>query len=169
MNQAALDAANRAAPVMPGDPAISHAADFHLWVSRSAGGSQAAGVAARAGPRMHGKPAPPWRMRTRRIPMPKFIACLWAGLLAGLLATSPARAEPASTSSVETLLVLTKAERLLDAVYASMESSIGQGMRAATAGRSVTPEQQRVLDAAPARMAAVSESTCTRRPRSGSM
>ena len=90
--------------------------------------------------------------------MPKFIACLWAGLLAGLLATSPARAEPASTSSVETLLALTKAERLLDAVYASMESSIGQGMRAATAGRSVTPEQQRVLDAAPARMAAVMRS-----------
>ena len=73
-----------------------------------------------------------------------------------LLATAcSAWAAPPTEASVERLLTLTRAEAVLDQVYASLEQSMRQGMLAATAGRNLTPEQQRMVELAPARLAAV--------------
>lgn len=66
-----------------------------------------------------------------------------------------AAAAPASTESVETLLTLTKAESTLDAMYASMEQLMRQSMQQATLGKTLTPQQQQVIDTVPAKFMAV--------------
>lgn len=86
--------------------------------------------------------------------MRKCIFCLCLSLLLA----SQARAEPPSVSSIETLLAVTKADRLLDTMYGNMEQSMRQGMLAALAGRTLTPEQQRLIDNLPARFSKVMRS-----------
>ena len=73
--------------------------------------------------------------------------------LAATLAT--AQAAPPSEASIEALLTVTKAERLLDGMYANIEQMMRQSMQAAVQGQTLSDEQRRVLDAAPARLAKV--------------
>jgi hypothetical protein len=60
-------------------------------------------------------------------------------------AFSALAAEP-TDASVEKLLVLTKAESMMDAVYGSFEQNMRQGMKQATAEKKLTDEQLRVLE-----------------------
>ena len=46
----------------------------------------------------------------------------------------------------------------MDSIYGSLESSLRQAMQQASAGRTLTPEQQKVLDLAPQRLSAVMRS-----------
>lgn len=73
--------------------------------------------------------------------------------LAATLAT--AQAAPPSEASIEALLTATKAERLLDGMYANIEQMMRQSMQAAVQGQTLSDEQRRVLDAAPPRLAKV--------------
>ncbi|MDQ6684493.1 MAG: DUF2059 domain-containing protein [Pseudomonadota bacterium] len=69
---------------------------------------------------------------------------------AALLAVAlSAHAAPPSTQSIDTLLTATRAQLLLDSLYGNAEQAMRQGMQAATAGHSLTPEQQRVFDSLP--------------------
>lgn len=74
--------------------------------------------------------------------------------LAALIALN-ASAAPASQESVEELLAVTKSEATMDSMYASMEQMMRQGMQQSTRGKTFTPEQQRILDGAPAKFLAV--------------
>ena len=74
---------------------------------------------------------------------------------AALLASLNAHAAPASAESVETLLAVTKVESMMDTLYASMEQMMRQGTKQAVQGIPVSPEQQSVLDAVPAKFIAV--------------
>lgn len=87
------------------------------------------------------------------MPMTRFLKPLLAVLLA--LAALGARAEPASPESVERLLAVMKVEAVMDQLYGGMDQMMRQGMRQALAGKTVTPEQQRALDALPAKFVAV--------------
>ena len=66
-----------------------------------------------------------------------------------------AHAAPPTPESIETLLTLTKAEAILDTVYANMDSIMRQSMNEALKGQKLTPEQQKFIDAAPAKFARV--------------
>lgn len=74
--------------------------------------------------------------------MRKFLVSAAAGLL-----ITVACAAPATTESVETLLALTRTESMMDTVYGSMEQMMRQGMQQSLRGRTVSEEQQRVMDA----------------------
>ena len=63
-------------------------------------------------------------------------------------------AEP-SDASIERLLTLTKAEAMMDSVYANLEQNMRQSMTAAAAGKPLSEEQRRVLDSAPRKFAEV--------------
>lgn len=65
---------------------------------------------------------------------------------AAFLLALAARAEPASTASVEQLLEVTQSRNLMDSVYGSMEGMLRQMLAQNLAGRQVTPEQQRAMD-----------------------
>jgi hypothetical protein len=78
--------------------------------------------------------------------MKKLIAILF------VTACTTAFAAPPSRESVETLLTLSKADQVLDVIYGNMEQSMRQGMQAAAGNKPLTPEQQRVLQALPAKM-----------------
>ena len=82
--------------------------------------------------------------------MRKFLALL---ALAG--ASLAAAAAPPSDESIVTLLKVTKAESLLDSVYATLEPAMKQAMQQATAGKTLSAEQQRVMDLAPQRLSQV--------------
>ena len=77
-------------------------------------------------------------------------------LLALLLAicSSLANAAPATAESVETLLVLTKAQELIDSANSNVESSIRQGMLAAVGGTDLNAEQKQLLDVLPSKLVA---------------
>lgn len=77
---------------------------------------------------------------------------LAAALLACSLALS-AHAAPPSDASITELLTITQTNRMLDQMHANLEQSIRQGMRAAAGNRTLTPEQSRILELAPARLA----------------
>lgn len=70
-----------------------------------------------------------------------------------LWAACGAWAAPPTEASIDRLLTLTRAEAVLDQVYAGIEQSIRQGMLAATQGRTLSAEQQRAIELAPARLA----------------
>ncbi len=70
-------------------------------------------------------------------------------------AVSACNAAPPTADSIDALLVATKSESLIESVYANMEQMMRQGMAQAVSGKSVSAEQQRVLDAAPKQFAAV--------------
>ena len=77
------------------------------------------------------------------------------------IAAGQANADPASAESVQRLLKLTKSETTLNSMYAAVERVMQQSMQQATAGRSITPEQQRILDAVPAKVFSVVRSELT--------
>jgi hypothetical protein len=76
-------------------------------------------------------------------------------LLLSLLASLNAQAAPASEESVEKLLDASRAESLINSLYSSMEDVMRNAMTQATQGKSLSAEQQRVLDAVPAKFVAV--------------
>lgn len=76
------------------------------------------------------------------------LVCLAASLVT-------AQAAPPSDASIEALLTVTQAERLMDGMYANMEQMMRQGMQQAMRGQTLNDEQRRVLDAAPPRLAKV--------------
>jgi hypothetical protein len=60
-----------------------------------------------------------------------------------------------SVESIETLLRATRAESLLESIYASAEAVMRQAMAQSVSGKTLTPEQKRFLDRAPKRFVAV--------------
>jgi uncharacterized protein len=76
-------------------------------------------------------------------------------LLASLVFVSLAHSAAPSPDSVEKLLVDARVEKLLDAMLASVDQSMRQSMVATMQGRQLSPEQQRVIDEAPAKFAQV--------------
>jgi hypothetical protein len=78
-----------------------------------------------------------------------------------VIAANQANAEPASAESVQQLLKLTKAEAMLDSMYSTMERIMQQSMQQATAGKSITPEQQRIMETVPGRMFSIMKSELT--------
>lgn len=75
--------------------------------------------------------------------------------LIALLASLSAHAAPASTESVEALLAVTKVETIMDSMYAGMDQMMHQSIQQTYQGKSLSPEQQRALDAVPAKFVAV--------------
>ncbi len=65
------------------------------------------------------------------------------------------RAAPPTDESIDTLLTLTKTASLLESMYGNMEQVMRQTIAQAVAGKSLSAEQQRFLDAAPARFVGV--------------
>lgn len=82
--------------------------------------------------------------------MRKSLCLLWLAAL-----PLAVQAAPPSDDSLRTLFEATKAESLMDSIYGSLESSLRQAMQQASAGRTLTPEQQKVLDLAPQRLSTV--------------
>lgn len=76
-------------------------------------------------------------------------------LLFALAASSQAIAGPATDESLEQLLVVARVESLLVQVHANADQVIRQGIAHDVAGRTLTEEQRRALDAAPAKLGAV--------------
>ena len=74
---------------------------------------------------------------------------------AALLAALNAYAAPASQESVENLLVATKVESMMDSMYSGMEQVMRQGMEQGIQGKPISPEQQRILNAMPAKFVVV--------------
>ena len=70
----------------------------------------------------------------------------WIAAAATALIMFNAHAAPASVESIERLLVVTKSEAMMESLYPSMESMMRQGIAQGTAGKSLKPDQQRVLD-----------------------
>lgn len=73
--------------------------------------------------------------------------------LAATLAT--AQAAPPTEASVDALLEASRSERLLEGMYSQIEQAMRNGMQQAVQGQALSAEQQRVIDAAPARLAKV--------------
>jgi hypothetical protein len=78
-----------------------------------------------------------------------------AAALLGCTLALPAHAAPPSDASIATLLAVTQSNKMLDTMYASMEQSIRQGMQAAAGNRTLSPEQARIMELAPARLASL--------------
>jgi hypothetical protein len=76
-------------------------------------------------------------------------------LLVALLASLPALAAPASEQSVEKLLAASRAESIINSLYANMEDLMRKSMQQAVQGKTLSAEQQRVLDAVPPKFVAV--------------
>lgn len=66
-----------------------------------------------------------------------------------------AHAAPPSDASIATLLSVTQSDKMLETMYANMEQMIRQGMQQAVTGKTLTDEQKRVMELAPARLAKV--------------
>ena len=87
-------------------------------------------------------------MRARNMRFPTFLGAL-------ALVAANAWAEPPTPESVETLLAATRAESMMNSMYAMVEQSMRGGLRQSLQGQTLTDEQQRVLDAVPGRFIAV--------------
>jgi hypothetical protein len=61
----------------------------------------------------------------------------------------PAWAAPASDASIEKLLGLMKAPSTLDGIFGIIQGQIGQSLQETFAGKSLTPQQQKVIDQLP--------------------
>lgn len=75
--------------------------------------------------------------------------------LLALLTSLSAHGAPASPASIETLLTVTKSEAMMESMYAGMEQLMRQSITQTLQGKSLTAEQQRILDAAPTKFASV--------------
>ena len=76
-------------------------------------------------------------------------------LAASLTLAVAARAAPATPESIDELLRLTRAEAILETMYANMDQLMRQAMAESLKGQKLTAEQQRALEAAPARFGRV--------------
>lgn len=77
---------------------------------------------------------------------------LASSLLAFVVAS---QAAPASTASVETLLELTQADKVLGVVYAGLEQNIRQGMQMAVGDKQLSAEQDRAMRDMPSKLARI--------------
>lgn len=68
------------------------------------------------------------------------------------VACAASRAAPPTVQSVKSLLQVTRAESLMDQAYENMEQTVKQRLSQPTAGRSLTDEQRRAMELAPARV-----------------
>ena len=64
-------------------------------------------------------------------------------------------AAPASTESIEQLLVVTKAQGLLDSSYANVDRMMRQGIAQGTGGRPLTADEQQRIDAVSVKVTAL--------------
>ncbi len=64
-------------------------------------------------------------------------------------------AGPPNQESVEALVAATKADAIMDSMYGSIEQMMRQGMQQAVKGKTLSSEQQRILDTVPAKFVAV--------------
>ena len=64
-------------------------------------------------------------------------------------------AAPPSEESIAALFKVMKTESLIDSVYASIEPAMRQGMIQASAGRTLTDEQSRIMELAPQKLSAI--------------
>lgn len=78
-----------------------------------------------------------------------------ASLLLALSSCSAAFAAPASNESIERLLVLTRAESLLDGSYANVDRMFRQGFAQGLGGRPLTADEQQRVDAMSVRVMAL--------------
>ena len=83
------------------------------------------------------------------------IASLFASLFLSLVVTTRALAAPPTPESIDTLLQLTRIERLLDAMKTSVDQSMQQSMRIAMKDQPQTAEQQRIFDSMSAKFATI--------------
>ena len=72
---------------------------------------------------------------------------------AALFAASSAFAQAPSVESIDALLTVTKSERLLDTLYANLDTTMRQMVAQTTQGQTLTPRQRRAMDALPGAMA----------------
>lgn len=77
------------------------------------------------------------------------------GGIVALAIASSTYAAPPSVESVEKLLTVTRSEKMLDSVYASLEPVMRATMAEASKGQTLSAEQQRVLELLPANMSKV--------------
>jgi len=75
--------------------------------------------------------------------------------IAALSFTLNVHASPASTESIERLFVAMKAESMMESIYGGAEQAMQEAMKQTVGDRPLAPEQQRVLDAVPAKFVAV--------------
>jgi len=76
-------------------------------------------------------------------------------LLFSVLLAAAAHAAPPSEESIDNLLAAMKTEKTLETVFSTLDQVMRQSVAAATQGQTFTTEQQRVIDATPARLAAI--------------
>jgi uncharacterized protein len=82
---------------------------------------------------------------------PQTMRSLLTSLVLCLASQLAAAATPSDESILE-LLKVTKAESMLDSAYAAVEPMMRRGMMQATAGKTPTAEQKRLLELAPERL-----------------
>lgn len=82
--------------------------------------------------------------------MKRLLAAATALLLAGSL-----HAAPASPQSVETVLELTKVESMITQMHGNLEPLMRQSLQQAVGNRPISPQEQRALEALPAKFAAL--------------
>ena len=78
-----------------------------------------------------------------------------AVLAASIVLSAAAHSAPPSRESVDVLLTAMQAERLIEGMLANVEQSMRQAMAGALGGQPISAQQQRVLDAAPAKFTRV--------------
>jgi len=75
-------------------------------------------------------------------------------VITSLVISAQASASPASSDSVERLLVITKSESLIESMYGGMEQTLRQSLNQAMQGRQLNSDQQKVFDSLPAKFVA---------------
>jgi hypothetical protein len=75
--------------------------------------------------------------------------------LASLVFAASVYAAPASDASIDTLLTITKVERMLDGMFAGLDPMMRQMSTSMLKGQKLNPEQQRSLDNMMKKMSAV--------------
>lgn len=78
----------------------------------------------------------------------------FAALILSIASFAAVAAQP-TDASIEALLVRTKVEAVMDAIYANYEQTVRQGMERAAAGKQLSEEQRRVLEIAPKKFAEI--------------
>ena len=92
----------------------------------------------------------------------RMLTLLLAALPAAwLAAASPALAqdEPADEALIRELIAVTESAKLLDGVYAQVDSMMAQAMADAVGGKTVTPQQQALFDEMRERIVAIFRET----------
>ena len=76
-------------------------------------------------------------------------------LAVALLIPLAAQASPASPQSIEVLLQLSRTEQLMESMYPAVEQMMRQASQQTVSGKPMNPDQQRMLDALPAKFTAI--------------